>query len=87
MGPRDRLDAVTRKIRTPCRESNPARPARSLVALLTGLSRFLNMCGSERSVQPFLRDLVTLLMFNEGYKLCRFSLASFLRPIFSSSVS
>jgi hypothetical protein len=37
VGPTVDLDAVTRKIPNSCRESNPGRPARSLVAILTGL--------------------------------------------------
>jgi len=38
MGPRDGKDAmVNRKILKPCRESNPGRPTRSLVPILTGL--------------------------------------------------
>jgi hypothetical protein len=40
VGFRDGLDAVVkRKISTLCRESNPRRPARSLVIMLTELSR------------------------------------------------
>jgi len=40
MGPRDDLDAVTKgKIPILYRESNPGRPARSLVIILTGLLR------------------------------------------------
>jgi hypothetical protein len=42
VGPRAGLDAMTmRKISSPCRESNPSRPACSLVATLTQLSRLL----------------------------------------------
>jgi len=39
VGPRDSLDAreVRRKIPSPCRESNPDRPARGLVAELSRL--------------------------------------------------
>jgi len=41
-GLRARLDLEAKtKISSPCRESNPVRPARSLVAILTGQQPFL----------------------------------------------
>jgi hypothetical protein len=40
VGPRGGLDTVAKiKVSTPCRESNPDRPACSLVTILTELSR------------------------------------------------
>jgi hypothetical protein len=42
VGPRAGLDAVAkRKTLYPCRDSNPGRPVRSLVTILTELSRLL----------------------------------------------
>jgi hypothetical protein len=42
MGPKPGLDAVAKKeIPIPCRESNPSRPVRSLVTVLTEPSRLL----------------------------------------------
>jgi hypothetical protein len=51
VGLRDGLDAVAkRKIPSPCRESNPDRPARSLVAMSLNYSSFsLNSAISEIS--------------------------------------
>jgi hypothetical protein len=44
MGPRAGLDMVVkRKGPSPCRESNPDRPAHSLVAIPNELPRFLNV--------------------------------------------
>jgi hypothetical protein len=41
VGPRTGLDAVVnRRNPCPCRESNPSRPARSLVTMITELIRF-----------------------------------------------
>jgi hypothetical protein len=46
VGSSARLDAVAkRKIPRPCRESNPGRPARSLVTILTELLRFVPSHG------------------------------------------
>jgi hypothetical protein len=43
VGPTASLDMVTKRKNTcPCQESNPCRPARSLVIILTELSRFLS---------------------------------------------
>jgi hypothetical protein len=43
VGPRTSLDAVgEKKILIPCPESNPGRPARSLLAIPTELSRLSN---------------------------------------------
>jgi hypothetical protein len=44
LGPIAGLDAVAnRKILSPCRESNSGCPARSLVAILTELFRFMTL--------------------------------------------
>jgi hypothetical protein len=51
VGPRAGLNAVAkRKIPSPCGESNSDRPVRSLVTILTELSRFLMGYGSEKKI-------------------------------------
>jgi hypothetical protein len=52
VGPRAGLDAeARRKILTPCRESNPGGPARSLVTILTELrGSLINLSGEFNSV-------------------------------------
>jgi hypothetical protein len=60
IGPRAVLDSVAkRKIHRPCRESNPGRPARSLVAILTVLYTWLSIGISEIIMNGLERDLLS----------------------------
>jgi hypothetical protein len=63
VGHRAGLDTVAeRRNPSPCRESNPIRPVRSLVTILTELSRLLlyaRIAGGPRSVYLPLYDTLT----------------------------
>jgi hypothetical protein len=58
------LDAVAkRKIPSPFREWNPDHPTRSLVTIVTELSRLLIIFGDEYKLRSFTTSILFILLF------------------------
>jgi hypothetical protein len=87
VGSRAGLDiaVVTRKIPSPCRESNPGRPARNFVTVL-GAFRFVLLCLFRHwDTRRLFRDLrenvknVMLVTWRDAFLCCRFKLLQLFR--------